>query len=439
MKLRYKLALYNLLTKAIFVAVFLLLMPYFLERVNIIQTDNELIRKREQVIDIIAEFGVEGLMADPANNAIGSYNILKQEYISLEKTETDHFWNFIEITQRMVDEEIIDYRVLNYSFMVDGEIYLLEIGTSLDNIYKTERNIRSITLVLLGLFVIISFIADTTLARILTRPLEHIAIKLKKTKTPALFDKNPIKTTTTDFKYLDRTLGELMEKIDQLFAKEREITANISHELLTPISVIQSRLENLISSPGLDQESAIKVNDCLKTLHRLKSIINSLLLIARVESQEYLKNESFSIIELIREVIDEIQPLAEDQDIRIEASLTQNFEVGNANRALLYTLFFNIINNAVKFSKKADPQKVEITTFSSNGRFAIKVKDHGPGMSPEQAKMIFERFRKGKSEDGYGLGLAISKTIADFHQINIKVETLQGKGTSFILIFSENL
>jgi signal transduction histidine kinase len=105
----------------------------------------------------------------------------------------------------------------------------------------------------------------------------------------------------------------------------------------------------------------------------------------------------------------------------------------------MYTLFFNIINNAVKFSKKADPPKVEITTFSSNGHFAIMVKDHGPGMSPEQAKMIFERFRKGKSEDGYGLGLAISKTIADFHQINIKVESSQGEGTSFILIFPESL
>jgi signal transduction histidine kinase len=420
------------------VAVFLSLMPYFLERINTIQTDNELISKREQVMDIIAEFGVEGIMAGTQEKAFGSYNILKQEYISLERLEADSLWNFIEVTQRMVDEEIIDYRVLNYSFMVDGETYLLEIGTSLSSIYNTEKNIRTITLILLGLFVIISFAADASLARILTHPLDLITKKLKKTQTPSLYDKRPVKTSTTDFAYLDQTLTDLMQKIDELFTKEKEITANISHELLTPVSVIQSRLENLINNAELNEEAAIKVTDSLKTLHRLKSIINALLLIARVESRHFLKQDHFAINDVLQEVVAEVQPIASDKDLEIVTDFRAELLFQNANRPLVFTLLFNIINNAVKFSDGAIPPRVEVSTFFHESHFSVKILDHGPGMTAEQETEVFQRFKKRKSPDGHGLGLAIAKTIAEFHQINISIDTQPGRGTSFQLKFPAN-
>ncbi|MEE4177625.1 MAG: HAMP domain-containing sensor histidine kinase [Bacteroides sp.] len=439
MKLRYKLAWYNLLTKLIFVMIFLLVMPYFLERVNIIQTDNELINKREQVIGLIGEFGVEGLMAGNLDQGIGSYNILKQEYISLEPAPSDSLWNFIEVAQRRVDNEIIDYRVLNYSFIVDGETYLLEIGTSLDSIYETERNIRNITLILLGLFVIISFVADTTLARVLTRPLELITHKLRETKSPALFDRTPVQTTTTDFAYLDLTLNELMQKIDDLFTREKEITANISHELLTPISVLQSRLENLISNGDLKEQSAEKVSESLRTLHRLKGIINSLLLIARVENHQFIKNDNFPLQELLTEVIEEIEPVANDKGLDILTRFDCEQHLSKANRSLLFTLLFNIINNAVKFSGDTPAGPVEIHCYVEGNNFKVRIRDHGPGIPPEQAADLFQRFKKRKSPDGHGLGLAIAKTIADFHGIVIRLDSPSGQGTAFTLDFPADL
>lgn len=435
MKLRYKLILYNLLTKAIFVAAFLLVLPYFLEKVNIIQTDNELIRKREQIMDIIAEFGIDGLASDSVNNTFGSYNILKQEYISLERATIDSLWNFIEITQRMVDGEVIEYRVLNYSFKADGITYLLEIGTSLDNIYKTERNIRNISLILMGLFVVISFVTTTSISRILTRPVEQITLKLKNTNSPAFFDKKPIKTSTTDFQYLDTSLCELMEKTHQLFEKEREITANISHELLTPLSVVQSRLENLLSNGSLCENDAEKVSESLRTLHRLKGIINALLLIARVENRQFVKNESFFLVELIKEVIEEIEPVSVDKGLEIHTRFEADYCIVGANRSLLYALFFNILNNAVKFSGNEPKGPVVVYSYADNETFGIEINDCGPGMHADQAAELFERFKKRKSPNGHGLGLAIAKSIADFHNINIQVKTNLGQGTNFIFTF----
>jgi hypothetical protein len=127
MKLGTKLALYNLVSKLIFVVVIFAVLPFIVEKINIIQTDRELVQKREAVIDIISEAGIDPFMTDQAD-AFSSYNILKEEYISIRKDTLYRNWNFIEISKREIDNEIIEFRVLNYSFKVNDQNYVLEIG-----------------------------------------------------------------------------------------------------------------------------------------------------------------------------------------------------------------------------------------------------------------------------------------------------------------------
>jgi len=438
MKLRYKLAVYNLFTKGIFVAIFLLVIPWFLERVNLYQTDLELIDQRERIMDAISVYGAEDLLYNMQEENSATFNFLQQEYISLERADSDSLVNFIEISPQLVEGEIVDYRVLVYSFRVNGTTYLLELGKSLERIYRTEQNIRFITLVMLGLFVLIAFLTDTSMTRLLTQPLGAITQKLKNTKNPGQYDHNPVRTTTTDFVYLDRTISELMRQIEDLFTKEKEITSNISHELLTPVSVIQSRLENLINDGGLSQKDAEKVSESLRTLHRLKGIINSLLLIARVENQQFIKNDQFSLKELILEVVEELEPISADKGLEIKTHFECDHLLTQANRSLIFTLFFNIINNAVKFSGEPVSGPVEIHCYSENSSYRVNISDHGPGMTTEQVSEVFQRFKKRKSSDGHGLGLAITKSIADFHQISLQLSSEPEKGTTFLLSFSEN-
>jgi len=435
MRLRYKLAVYNLFTKGVFVAIFLLVIPWLLERVNVYQTDLELIDQREEIIEAISVFGAEELLYSMQQGHSLSFNFLQQEYISLVRADYDSLVNFIEISPQLVDEEIVDYRVLVYSFRVDGITYLLEIGKSLERIYQTEQNIRNITLVMLGLFVLIAFLTDTSMTRLLTKPLAGITLKLRNTKNPGQYDHNPVATTTSDFVYLDKTISDLMHQIEDLFAKEKEITSNISHELLTPVSVVQSRLENLIEEEGLSDRHIEKISDSLRTLHRLKGIINSLLLIARVENKQFLKTDEFWINELMEELLEELGPIAQEKGIKIVAKIENDHFLNAANRSLIFTLFFNILNNAVKFSEPENQGVVEVESQKINNDFIVKITDHGPGMTPEQAGEIFQRFRKRKSTNGHGLGLAIAKKIADFHNIDIRIETQVGKGSTFWLIF----
>lgn len=437
-RLRIKLSLFNILSKVVFTALFLLLMPYIVRRINLLQTDNSLIDMREQVISLISDIGIEPFTTTEAENDFGSYNILKEEFISLEKYDEDEDVNFIEVTERLIENEGITYRVLNYSFKVDGKKYLLEVGKSLDSIHRTEINIRKVMLLFLAFIIIITFVTDLLYTHRLLKPLDSITGKLKNISDPSVYDKRPVKTTTTDFIRLDNALKELMEHIDKLFRKEKETTVNISHELLTPVSVLRSKLENLLIRDDLSPEISFQIEESLKTLHRLQSLINSLLMIARLESRQYLHNESFSVNNILSEIISELNPIAEDLGVLLKDEFVSELQVTQSNRSLLFSMFYNIVNNALKNSPPGGT--VIVKSFSVGNRHVVNINDTGKGFTEEQISNLFSRFktRRNNDENGTGIGLAIAKSIADFHDINITVKSETDKGTVFSFLFPEN-
>ena len=437
-RLGTRLAIFNLLSKLVFSVLFIAFLPYLVERINIIQTDDELIEKREQVIRLISETGIEPFINSESPDEFGSFNILKEEFISLEKTTLDEDWNFIEITKRLIDNETIEYRVLNYSFQVNGETYLLEIGKSLKSIDYAQRNIKRIILLFLVSIILITLAADLFYTRRILIPLKIITGKLRQTSDPSAFDRTPVKTTTTDFNQLDQTITELMNKIDDLFKKEKEITANISHELLTPVSVLRSKLENMLQKPGIDHETENKIEESLRTLHRLKTLVNSLLLVARIESRQFMKEESVNMKDLLNGILEELKPIADDKGCMINGEYDSNFTFRNANRSLIFSMIYNVVNNAVK---NTPPEgSICIKGRMDNENYLVEVADTGSGMTEEQLGSLFSRF-KSKNDpgrEGTGLGLAITKSIADFHNIKVSVVSVPGKGTKFFFSFPEN-
>ncbi|MGQ9644893.1 MAG: sensor histidine kinase, partial [Ignavibacterium sp.] len=348
MRLKIKLALFNLITKLAVTGLFVLILPYLTQRINLRQIDNSLVEKREKIISLIEEYGIEPFIEADSADAFGSYNILKEEYVSLERTEFNEEINLIEVSERLIENDIISYRVHKYSLLIDGKEYIIEIGKSLESILQTEKNIKKVILIFILFIIFITFITDFRYTQSLLKPLDRIMVKLKEISSPATFDRKPISTNTDDFRQLDKTLIELMNKLNDLFAKEKEISINISHELMTPVSVLRSKLENLLLKESLDYETEEKIEESLKTLQRLQMLIKSLLMIARIESQQFLKNEKVTINEILKEVIDELTLMADDKKIQIVQNLNDNIELQKANRSLLFSMFYNVINNSIK-------------------------------------------------------------------------------------------
>jgi signal transduction histidine kinase len=436
-RLKSKLALFNLLSKLVFTSLFLILLPSIIERINLRQVDNDLIRKREKTISLIEKIGIEPFIYSDTSVAFGSYNILKEEFISLERSDIEGELNQIEVSNRIIEDEEITYRVLNYTLIVDGQKYLLEIGKSLLSIQNAQKNIYKIILAFLVFIILATLVTDLQYTRIILNPLEKITNKLKEISSPSKFDRTPVKTNTSDFVGLDNALRDLMIQIDESFQKEKEITVNISHELMTPISVLRSKLENILLQNDIDPETANKIEESLKTLHRLQSLVNSLLLIARIESHQYLRDDTFSIQSLLGEIIDELNPLAEDKEVNLNAEFIRDYVFKEANRSLVFSMFYNVLNNAVKNTDQGG--KIIVSGNVVHNGFQVIIADTGKGMNETQMSTIFSRFKTRNiyDEDGTGIGLAIAKSIADFHKIEVSVYSEVKKGTTFSFIFPE--
>jgi len=437
-RLKTKLALFNLLSKLVFTTLFLIFLPWIIERINLRQVDNDLIQKREKTIDLISGIGIEPFINSDTTGVFGSFNILKEEYISLEKTDGSEEFNEITVSDRIIEDEVITYRVLNYTFQADGETYLLEIGKSLETITEGRKSTYRIILGFLGFIILITFATDLQYTRLILKPLKKITEKLSEISSPSKFDMTPVKTNTFDFAALDKALIDLMVKIEDSFRKEKEITVNISHELMTPISVMRSKLENILIQKETGEETAIKIEESLKTLQRLQRLVNSLLMIARIESRQYLLEETVAVGDLLSEIADELRPVAEDKQVELKEEYGDKRSFGKANRSLLFSMFYNVINNAVKNTGQGG--RITIGVALESGVLMVKISDTGRGMTKEQLDKLFSRFssRRENGEDGTGIGLAIAKSIADLHRIDISVTSTPEKGTDFSFMFPEN-
>lgn len=438
MKLSSKLVLYNFLSKMFIAFAFIVILPTAVDRINIIQTDRELVEKKERIMDLISESGIDSYMLADSSDAFASYNILKEEFISIENDSTYADIYSIENTQRVIDDETIDFRVLKYSFEIEGNSYILEVGKSLPKILYIQNNIKQGILIFLVAIIVLMLITDLLYTRRTLHPLKLITDKLKNTAAPSLFDKNPVKTTTSDFVRLDTTIRELMNRLDEMLAMEKDITINISHELLTPVSVLRSRLENMLIQDSMDNQAREKIEDSLRTLYRLKTLVNSLLMISRIESRQYLKEDTFKAEDVLNEVIEELEPIATDRNILVRKNLSPEHFINRANRPLVFSMFYNVLNNAIQNSETGG--NISVTDHLMEGRYQVEFSDNGKGMSEEQVKNIYSRYKKKASNETgrNGIGLYMTKSIADFHQIELRVYSKPGQGTKIFFIFPKN-
>jgi signal transduction histidine kinase len=438
MKLQAKLALFNAASKAVIIVAFVILMPLVINHVALVNTDQQLRQKQEQVLALIDDFGISAfIQPDSSQTGYGSYNLLKEEFISLEQIAGEAALDHIENSQREVEEEVVNYRVLSYSFGQDGHQYLLEIGRSLSTISAIEVTLRRFALYLLLAIILLTILTDVAFTKFLLRPLNSIIQqKLKQIQDPAAFHFARIPTTTTDFKYLDDSIHEMMERLEAVFLKEREFISNVSHELLTPISILQSKLENLAGSEELGDENLLRLMEAQKTLNRLKNIIRTLLLISKIENEQYLKGETVTVGALVQEVEEEIEDRLQMKNITLEKRIETDHVIANCNQALLYTMLFNLVNNAVKYNKAGG--KITIRGYQGPQGYVLEVNDTGIGIAADSLPFIFNRFRRfSKSDtDSFGLGLPIVQTIASFHQVAIDVFSTPDEGSSFRLTFA---
>lgn len=435
MRLQAKLTLFSAASKVIILLLLVLGLPPLIHRVALLNTDQRLLEKEKQVVRLIGQQGIETFIAEGDNGAYGSYNLLKEEFISLEEVAPRLVSDTIENSLRKVEGEIVEYRVRSRTYDVNDKRYLLEIGRSLATIRESSQTMQRYAFYFLVAVVLLTVFVDLAFSKFLLRPLTLIVRRLQRIEHPGTFKAKTLRTSTDDFIYLNNTINEMMGQVQAAFLKEKEFIGNVSHELLTPISILQNRMENLLTDPDLPDAYLEKFVENQKTLHRLKNIIQALLLISRIENEQYLKNETVDVENLALEVLEEIRDRAEAREITLEADLSQNWVLSQANYSLLFTMLFNVVNNAIKYNKPGG--KIRVEGKRVNTAYELCVRDTGVGIAAGQLPHIFSRFKRLHAPDGesHGLGLPIVQTVAQYHQIKLSVTSVLGEGTTFCFRF----
>lgn len=434
LKLKNQLVLLNALFKAIIILFMVFFIPWMVNKVSINDTDNDLIKKLDEVLYLVDSLGISNFIdTDAEFQAYGSYNILKEEYISIENMEMDTLINQIGNSERIIEDELVNYRVLSYSLEIDDAYYLIEIGKSISTILAFQRQLKRFAILFMFLLLAITIFFEVSIIQYMLRPFDLIVAKLKRSTHPSRFDYQPIKTNTSDFEYLEQSIHNLMHKIAETFNNEREYISNVSHELLTPISIIKSKLDNIIMEGNLSDEDMLKVFESKQTLGRLTSMIRTLLTLSRIENEEYLLQDDVEVITVLKNVAAELgdRLLAKSLVLKTDYQLDNYSIKGNSD--LLFNMFYNLVNNALKYTEEG---AITFIAKQDNNGLQIIISDTGPGIEAEHVPFIFTRFRKfNAGQDSFGLGLALAKKIGDYHHIEMHVESELGKGTSFILSF----
>jgi signal transduction histidine kinase len=440
MRLELKLALIGALSKIAIFFILLIVLQQVIEKQALQHTDRNLIKMKEKTMSNIAKIGINSFLNIEKDSAFASYNILKDEYITIDLDSMKGSGKVLFSDEaRIIGDEEFDYRILNYSFDINNQHYVLEIGRNIQLINALNRTMENISIAIILLVLLSTIVFDIGINKYLLYPLNRMIIpKLKTITNPETYEFSELGSSTSDFVYLNNALNELMHKVTAILKNQKKFTADVSHELFTPISIMQSKLENLLTSGNLPEQFVGNVMDQQNHLNRLQQIIKALLLIARIENDQFAKNETVMVYEVVEEIISNIEDRVEIKNITIENRVNPGDSLPNVNKSLLYILIFNLVSNAIKYNN--DGGWIHISTTVTENNFCIEVSDNGIGIETDQIAYVFDRFKRADpaSGEGHGLGLSIVSSIVRFHGATIDVKSVKGEGSVFKVQFLLN-
>lgn len=437
MKIKHQLAVFNLVTRLFIIVILWFTLPILVSKVVFSHIDKSLLEKKQKFIQHLDKQEINDFInRNDSTETYASFSTLHNEFLQLYRAKKGFKEGksiFVD-EPRIIEDEENDYRVLYYNFTYENTNYVLEIGNSLSEIKELTHTIRFFTSILLLVVVSITFLADTFLVEFLFQPFYKIInTKIKFVNQPENFNYEKIQSHSSEFDELDSGLNQMMFRIQELFKQEKQFIANVSHELLTPISLLKNRFENLIQNESINDEGIDKIASSLRTLDLLKRIINNLLLISKIENNQFATTETISITESISEILENLEDRIEEQQLQIHNKLVDEFTF-KGNKTLLHILLHNLILNAIKYNIQNG--SITIATAETNDFYYLKISDTGKGMTSEQQSKIFERFtRIDFNQEGQGLGLAIVESIAKLHQITITVASEINSGSTFTVGF----
>ena len=261
------------------------------------------------------------------------------------------------------------------------------------------------------------------------KPLRSFASQVEMVQMNNLADMKIDEDVLPEFKQLSRSFNQMLERLNNAFAAQRQFTGNAAHELRTPLALMQAQLELFSAEhPDVRPETAEFLTLLREQTERLTQMTKTLLEMSNL--QQVARNEQLQLAPMVEEIFTDLAPLAEKRSITLEA---EGDAALTGSDALIYRMLFNLTENAVKYNRPGGTVRVELA--QGQEKCIIRVSDTGCGIPEEYQRSIFQPFfrvDKSRSREygGAGLGLSLVWEISNLHGGSVWVEESSDKGTT---------
>ena len=261
------------------------------------------------------------------------------------------------------------------------------------------------------------------------KPLRSFTSQVEQVQLNNLADMRIDEDAISEFRQLSRSFNQMLERLNNAFAAQRQFTGNAAHELRTPLALMQAQLELFSAEhPDVRPETAEFLTLLREQTERLTQMTKTLLEMSNL--QQVARNEQLQLAPMVEEIFTDLAPLAEKRSITLEA---EGDAALTGSDALIYRMLFNLTENAVKYNRPGGSVRVELA--QGQEKCIIRVSDTGCGIPEEYQRSIFQPFfrvDKSRSREygGAGLGLSLVWEIADLHGGSVWVEESSDKGTT---------
>ena len=319
----------------------------------------------------------------------------------------------------------------------DGDLIgVLVYISQAQEIYESLRTLRGQTLLWMLLVAASALIISMFVVRTITRPIGELSAGISRMSRGDLSSRVEVRGKN-EFAQLASAFNSMCERLEKLDMSRNQFVSNASHELKTPLSTMKILLETLLYQDAYDPQMQKEfLTDINKEIDRLNRIVSDLLTLVNIASDGmHLNASELRLRDVVTEQVKRLSPLARERGIELSCLIRDPCEtVGDSLK--LQQVFYNVIDNAIKYTPRGGEVHVELSRVGK--RAVVRVEDTGIGIPAEDLPHIFDRFyrvdkARSRETGGTGLGLSIVRQIVLLHNGDIRAESEENKGSTFII------
>ncbi len=287
-----------------------------------------------------------------------------------------------------------------------------------------------------GIALFFGFIISMILSKQMTAPLVNITKAANEIKNGNLDIRAEMSVNTLEIEQLAKSINYLAETLQQQEMLRKRLTADMAHEIRTPLTTLQSHIEAMMD--GIWEPTQEKFESCHEEVLRLKKMVDNLQDLAKLEqTAKQLNKSTFDLSQLLNRIVESFKAQTQKKNIIMRSQVASGITV-QMDQDKLKQIMYNLLSNAYKYS--GEDSIIEIMLTQDKNYIILTVRDEGTGIDPKDLPYVFERFYRGdpsrtRETGGAGIGLTIVKGLVEAHGGSITAESVKGKGSSFRIYF----